>query len=188
MRYTKEHKEKTRKKILETAGKKFRKDGVAAVGLAELMANAGLTNGAFYAHFKSKEDLLRNVISCVFQERDAYIASLASAVGLSGALEAYLSAQHRDNSGMGCPTAALVAEIVRHPKQTRKVFTEKLENSLNQLAKQIPAKSEAESYQKAIAIFSLIVGAVQLARAVSDQNLSDTILQNALNAALKLSQ
>ncbi len=188
MRYTKGHKDQTRKNILETAGKKFRKDGVAAVGLADLMADAGLTNGAFYAHFKSKEDLLKNVIIRVFEEREADIAALTSAAGLSGGLAAYLSPQHRDNSGLGCPTAALVAEIARHPKATRKVFTEKLESSLRQLATLIAAENEADSFRKAIAVFSLIVGAVQLARAVTDQSLSDKILQSALEAALTLSQ
>lgn len=188
MRYSEGHKDQTRKHILETAGKKFRKDGVAAVGLAGLMADAGLTNGAFYAHFKSKEDLLKNVIACVFEEREADLAALYSTAGLAEGLRAYLSPEHRDNSGRGCPTAALVAEIGRHPKSTRKIFTEKLEATLRQLAQLISPSDEAEGLRKAIAVFSLIVGAIQLARAVTDKELSDAILASALDAALVLAR
>lgn len=186
MRYTEGHKDQTRESILETAGKKFRKDGVAAVGVAGLMADAGLTNGAFYGHFKSKEDLLKNVIARVFEEREADLAALFSSAGLAEGLKAYLSPEHRDNPGLGCPTAALVAEIGRHPKATRKLFTEKLDGTLRQLAQLISPGDQAAGYRKAIAVFSLIVGAIQLARVVTDRELSDTILASALDAALVL--
>lgn len=186
MRYHEGHKDQTRRQILETAGKKFRKEGVEAVGLAGLMADAGLTNGAFYGHFKSKEDLLRHVIAQVFAEREADIAALIASGGLDAGLRAYLSPEHRDNPGIGCPTAALVAEISRHPKPTRRLYTEKLDSALRQLAMVIaPANAEA-AYPKAIAVFSLMAGAVQLARAVTDPELSDKILSSALDAALAL--
>lgn len=185
MRYAEGHKDQTRKNILETAGKKFRKDGVAAVGLAGLMADAGLTNGAFYAHFKSKEDLLKSVICSVFEEGGASLQALTKE-GLEAGLRSYLSPAHRDNPGLGCPTAALVSEIARHPKATRAVYTKELEKTFEQISALLGKKDAVARRQTAIAVYSLIVGAVQLARAVTDRDLSDEILRDALDAALAL--
>ncbi len=186
MRYSEGHKDQTRRQILDAAAKKFRKEGVAAVGLAGLMADAGLTNGAFYGHFKSKEDLLKHVIAQVFAEREADVQALISSGDLEAGLNAYLSPQHRDNPGMGCPTAALVAEISRHPKSTRRLYTEKLDAELRQLAQLISPTNAEAAFPTAIAVYSLMVGAVQLARAVTDPDLSDKILSSALDAALGL--
>ncbi|EHQ07916.1 TetR/AcrR family transcriptional regulator [Leptonema illini] len=186
MRYAEGHKDQTRKKILEVAGKKFRKDGVGAVGLATLMADAGLTNGAFYAHFKSKEDLLKNVVCSIFDESETSLQEIARVNGLESALRAYLSPQHRDNPSQGCPTAALVSEIARHPRATRTIYTKKIEEVLEQLASLLAEKDPATRKQTAIALYSLLVGAVQLARAVTDKELSDEIMDSALAGALSL--
>src|ERR1700761_8305374 len=114
MRYEKGHKETTRRHILDVASAQFRENGVAAVGLAGIMQAAGLTNGAFYAHFESKEDLVRAVLREAFERRQQRLrANLESKVGLDTIVRDYLSARHRDGAGGGCPTAALVAEIAR---------------------------------------------------------------------------
>src|ERR1700675_1479731 len=110
MRYEKGHKDLTRQRIIEVASKRFREQGVAAVGLAGVMSDAGLTNGAFYAHFDSKEDLVREVLSHAgFRNKSSRAAE--EGTGLEGAIRDYLSVSHRDNPARGCPTSALVAEI-----------------------------------------------------------------------------
>jgi AcrR family transcriptional regulator len=187
MRYEKGHKEATRQHIVDVASAQFREGGIAAIGLAGIMSAAGLTNGAFYAHFESKEDLVREVLLDALAGRERRLRSnLAAGVGLEVALRDYLSARHRDGAGGGCPTAALVAEIARHPKKTRDVFTERVSEFIPMLAERIGKGDADERRRKATAIYGLMIGALQLARAVSDRKLSDEILEDALEAALRL--
>jgi TetR/AcrR family transcriptional regulator, transcriptional repressor for nem operon len=187
MRYEKGHKQTTREHIIDVASAQFRENGVAAVGLAGIMSAAGLTNGAFYTHFESKEDLVRAVLLHALSRREARLrANLEGNAGLEATIRDYLSARHRDGAGTGCPTAALVAEIARHPKRTRDAFTGKIAEIIDLLAAQIGKGSPAERRRKAIAAYGMMVGSLQLARAVNDKKLSDEILENAVDAALKL--
>jgi AcrR family transcriptional regulator len=187
MRYEKGHKEATRRHIVDVASARFRESGVAAVGLAGIMSAAGLTNGAFYAHFESKEDLVRAVLSNALGSRKQGLkANLESKAGLEAAIRDYLSARHRDDAGNGCPTAALAAEIARHPTKTRSAFTEKISDVIDLIAAQIGKGSRAERRRRAMAAYGMMVGSLQLARAVSDRRLSDEILANAVEAALRL--
>jgi AcrR family transcriptional regulator len=187
MRYEKGHKDATRAHIIEVASAQFREHGVAAAGLAGIMAEAGLTNGAFYAHFESKEDLVRAVLLDAFGQRQQRLrANLENKAGLEITVRNYLSARHRDDAGTGCPTAALVAEIARHPKETRGAFTEKVSEIIDLIAAQAGKGSPAERRKRAMATYSMMVGALQLARAVNDRKLSDEILENAAEAALRL--
>jgi AcrR family transcriptional regulator len=187
MRYEKGHKHTTRQHIVDVASGQFRENGVAAVGIAGIMGGAGLTNGAFYSHFKSKEDLVRAVLLDALGRREQTLrAALESGAGLEAAVRGYLSARHRDGAGRGCPTAALVAEIARHPKQTRDVFTEKVSEIIALLAAQIRSRSTAERRRRAVAIYGMMVGTLQVARAVNDRRLSDEILEGGVTAALAL--
>jgi AcrR family transcriptional regulator len=187
MRYDKGHKEATRERIIDVAARQFRQDGVAAVGLAGIMADAGLTNGAFYTHFESKDDLVQAVLSKALAKRETTLRTAAeSASGLEASIRDYLSPRHRDNPGGGCPTAALVAEIARAPRATREAFTGKVSQFIALIAGQLRAGSVAERRQSAIAIYGIMVGALQLARAVNDRQLSDEILENGVSAALAL--
>src|ERR1700688_773009 len=100
MRYEKGHKDTTRQRIIDVAAKQFRENGVAAVGLAGIMTDAGLTNGAFYTHFESKEDLVRAVLSNALGNREARLRNAArSESGLEVSIRDYLSPRHRDNPG-----------------------------------------------------------------------------------------
>src|ERR1700754_349801 len=99
MRYDKGHKDATRQRIVEVASRQFREQGVAAVGLAGIMTDAGLTNGAFYAHFDSKEDLVREVLASPGKRSEMWQAAAESGEGLESAIRRYLSANHRDNPG-----------------------------------------------------------------------------------------
>jgi len=189
MRYDKGHKDTTRRRIIDVASRQFRQDGVAAVGLAGIMTDAGLTNGAFYTHFGSKEDLVRAVLFDALDRREATArTALQGGAGLEAVIRDYLSPRHRDNPGRGCPTAALVAEIARHPKATRDAFTGRVSEFIALLATKIGAGSPSERRRKAVAIYGMMLGTLQLARAVNDNKLSDEILQSAVSAALILAE
>jgi AcrR family transcriptional regulator len=185
MRYEKGHKDLTRRRIVEVASRQFREHGVAAVGIAGIMSDAGLTNGAFYAHFDSKEHLVREVLSHA-GFRNKLSRAAANGTGLEGAIRDYLSPNHRDNPGGGCPTSALVAEIARHPRATRDAFTGKVDDVIELIAASIAAETESERRRKAVAIYALMVGALQLARAVNDKRLSGEILQSGADEAVAL--
>jgi TetR/AcrR family transcriptional regulator, transcriptional repressor for nem operon len=186
MRYDKGRKDTTRRRIIDVASSQFRARGVAAAGLAGIMAEAGLTNGAFYAHFESKEDLVRAVLGDVLGRREQTLRAAADKeAGLEGLIRDYLSPRHRDDPGRGCPTAAMVAEIARHPKKTRNGFTESVAEFIELIAAQVEG-SPAARRRSAVAIYGMMVGTLQLARAVNDAQLSDEILEHGLAAALAL--
>jgi TetR/AcrR family transcriptional regulator, transcriptional repressor for nem operon len=189
MRYEKGHKDETRRHIVEVASRQFREQGVAAVGLAGIMAEAGLTNGAFYTHFDSKENLVREVLfSAGFHNKLS--KAEARGAGLEGAIRDYLSPSHRDDPGGGCPTSALVAEIARHSEATRDAFTGKVSGVFELIAAALPAGKAAGTAaarrRKAVAIYGLMVGTLQIARAVNDRKLSDEILQSGADEAVAL--
>jgi TetR/AcrR family transcriptional regulator, transcriptional repressor for nem operon len=185
MRYEKGHKDATRAHIIDVASAQFREGGVAAVGLAGIMAGAGLTNGAFYNHFESKEDLVEAVlVHALGGRRTGLRANLEAGKRLDAVIRDYLSARHRDDAGGGCPTAALVAEVARHPKPTRDAFTDKIVEIVALIAARAGNGSARARRKRAIAVYGLMVGALQLARAVNDRKLSDEILESATEAAL----
>ncbi len=189
MRYEKGHKEATRQKIVETAAARFRKDGIEGVGLADLMAEAGLTHGGFYSHFSSKEDLVRAAVeeaSCVSSSR---FAKRTEEEGLEGWIRYYLHAGHRDHPERGCVAAALVGELARRPGSTREPFTENLSKVISSISGLLPGRQSPETKRRtAIAIFSTLIGALQMARAVSDPALSKEILEAGTSSALALAQ
>ena len=189
MRYEKGHKDTTRQHIIEVASRQFRRHGVAAVGLAGIMSDAGLTNGAFYTHFDSKEDLVQAVLANALDRREDRLRVVAADnAGLQTMIRDYLSPRHRDRPDDGCPTAALVAEVARHPKATRDAFTAKVSTFIELIATQIDAGSTAARRRNAVAIYGLMVGTLQLARAVNDKKLSGEILESGVTAALALAE
>jgi hypothetical protein len=103
---------------------------------------------------------------------------------LASTIRDYLSSGHRDNPGRGCPTAALVAEIARHPKAARDAFTDKLAGIIELIAAHLDSGTQRERRRKAVALYGLMVGTLQLARAVNDKQLSEEILQSGAEQAL----
>jgi AcrR family transcriptional regulator len=186
-RYDKGHRDTTRRHILDVASAQFRESGIAAVGLAGIMAEAGLTNGAFYTHFTSKEDLVREVLCDALERREQrHKDNLENGVPVETTIRDYLSPRHRDHAAAGCPTAALASEIARHPKATRDAFTGKMSDIIALMAAQMRDGSAAERRRRAISVYATMVGALQLSRAVNDKKLSEEILENAIEAALTL--
>src|SRR5436190_3428462 len=109
MRYSKGHKLETRRRIVEAAGRRFKQDGIDGAGVATVMSDAGLTNGAFYGHFASKEDLVANVLAEQLRaQRHDFDARPADRAGLEAFVRSYLSPAHRDRPADGCPSAALL--------------------------------------------------------------------------------
>jgi TetR/AcrR family transcriptional repressor of nem operon len=186
-RYGKEHKEATRQRIIETAGRRFKKDGIDGSGVATLMADAGLTNGAFYAHFDSKEDLVGTVVADQLRRQaEAYESLPPGRAGLEDFVREYLSPRHRDHRDTGCPSAALLDEIVRCQKTTKKAYTTGARAILDQIAGRLAPENPEAAQGRALALYTMAVGTMQLARAVADKRFSDEILEQGVTSALAL--
>jgi TetR/AcrR family transcriptional repressor of nem operon len=189
MRYAPEHNEATRERILEAASRLFREHGIAAVGLARIMAEAKLTVGTFYTHFESKEALLREALVRSLQARSAEVERVVKGGHFEMAVRAYLSPEHRDATGIGCPVAALAAEVARHPRGTRHTFTSSNEPTLDVLAAGLASRrGKKVDRAEAAAFLGLLVGTLQLARATPDRTESDAILEAGVRAALRLAE
>jgi TetR/AcrR family transcriptional regulator, transcriptional repressor for nem operon len=187
MRYGKDQKQATRQRIVEAAGRRFKQDGIDGAGVAAVMSDADLTNGAFYGHFSSKEDLVANVLADQLRaQRHSFDAQPSDRAGLEAFVRSYLSAQHRDQCADGCPSAALLDEIVRRPAATRQVFTDELMGVIDDIASSLDPTDVEAARTDALTLFGLMVGTLQLARALTDRDLSDQLLAQGVDTALKL--
>jgi TetR/AcrR family transcriptional repressor of nem operon len=175
VRITKEKKKENHERIVAIASQLFRERGFDGVGVAELMDHAGLTHGGFYNHFGSKEDLIAEASKKGFDE------TLERYVGLDAiaALELYISREHRDMRGQGCPAAALSCEAARQPEETRLAFGAGIESLVQALEQGLRTQQAQSSNLRAQAISNLAqaVGAIVLSRACPDDaTLADEIL------------
>ena len=194
MRYEKGHKDETRRRIVETAARRFRKDGIEATGIAGLMAEAGLTHGGFYAHFPSKEDLVRSAVDVALNGATAEHASAVAAVraeggdGLETIVRRYLSRTHRDHPETGCAIATLAAELARSSDETRAIFARDTGELIELIAGELPNPASADARTRAAMVLALMVGTLQLARAAPDAATSDALLAAGRKAALALAR
>jgi TetR/AcrR family transcriptional regulator, transcriptional repressor for nem operon len=187
MRYGKDQKQATRQRILEAAGRRFKEDGIDGAGVAAVMSDAGLTNGAFYGHFTSKEDLVANVLADQLRaQRQSLDSEPSDRAGLEAFVRSYLSPQHRDQCADGCPSAALLDEIARRPAASRQVFTDELMGVMADIATRLDPTHAEAARADALTVFGLMVGTLQLARALTDRDLSDQLLARGVETALKL--
>ena len=187
MRYDKDHKQATRQRILKAAGRRFKQDGIDGTGVAAVMSDAGLTNGAFYGHFVSKEDLVANVLADQLRsQRHRFDAQPSDRAGLEAIIRDYLSPQHRDHCADGCPSAALLDEIARRPAATKQVFADELLDTADDIAARLDPSDPRGARPNALALFGMMIGTLQLARALPDRNESDQLLDQGVNTALKL--
>ncbi len=189
MRYEKGHKNVTHDRILEVAARRFRQQGIAASGVAGIMSEAGLTNGAFYAHFSSKSDMIEKSLERATDEQWQQFDKEIASGRLLKFIRAYLSEQHRDHPDSGCPAAALLPEISRQELTTRHSYTESVRRLLNAVEKQLPNIPKGPKGREiAIGLFGLLVGALQLSRAVDDPSFSKAILTAGTRVAATLIQ
>ncbi|MBJ8341232.1 TetR/AcrR family transcriptional regulator [Antrihabitans sp. YC3-6] len=186
-RYDKNHKTETRRRIIETASRRLKLDGIDGSGVSTLMADAGLTNGAFYAHFESKNDLVATVLDDQLRSQAATIADLpAGRAAIVEFIGGYLSPEHRDDPGAGCPSGALLDEIVRLDGRGRDAYTAGVESIIDAVARHLSPDEPAAARRRATGLFTLLVGTLQLARAVSDPVLSESVLAAGISSALEL--
>lgn len=186
-RYDAAHKADTRRRILQTAGQRFKQDGIDGSGIAALMSDAGLTNGAFYAHFTSKNDLVANVVAEQLDAQRAALGSLpAGKAELEKYVRGYLSAEHRDQPGMGCPSAALLDEIGRCDDAVRDAYTEGMQSIVEVIAMHLSTNNPSAARDTALGLLTLLVATLQLARAVSNAEFSNEILESGVRNALLL--
>lgn len=176
MRKSKAEAAETRKKIVAAAAAEFRRNGIVATGLADLMKAAGLTHGGFYKHFESKDQLIAEACAEAGRELSEKIAANAA---MGSAVSSYLSARHRDDPAAGCPLAALGPELSRCDEKTRGVATADFERLVGVLAGQFGKLPPDEARRRALVSASTMIGALAMARMVTDPELSAEILREA---------
>jgi TetR/AcrR family transcriptional regulator, transcriptional repressor for nem operon len=186
-RYAKEHKGVTRQRIIERAGHRFKQDGIDGSGVSILMSDAGLTNGAFYAHFASKDDLVANVVADQLRTQVATYGTLRPGrQGLEDLVRQYLSPEHRDQPGDGCPSAALLDEIGRCGDATKQAYTDGAGAIVDEIAARLAPEDPKSARGKALGLFTMLVGTLQLSRALSDRKFADKVLEQGIENALTL--
>ena len=189
MRFEKGHKAATRRHIVDVASNCVRRDGISAAGIGGIMSEAGLTKGAFSPHFESKDALvLEAITSALGDQQHRLDEDQRRGLGLEGAIRRYLNRAHLEDPASGCPSAALLPEIARQPLSTRRDYENGLRSYVSTLAALLPDADSAASGRRATAIFGLMVGTLQLARAVPDAARAEQILEGGVEAALHLAR
>jgi TetR/AcrR family transcriptional repressor of nem operon len=188
MRYSREHKLETHARIVKKASVRLREKGAHGVGVADLMKDAGLTHGGFYAHFDSREALVIEAFADAMDRSTERWRKLAGQTPpdkrLATIVSSYLTPLHRDDPGHGCAVPALGAEIARENPRTRKAFAAKLEQMIDMLAAQIPDLPRKAARKQAMAVLATMMGTLVLARVAGSGEFSDEILGAGRDAVL----
>jgi TetR/AcrR family transcriptional repressor of nem operon len=180
MGYSRAQKEKTHKRIVAIASKRFREKGLAGFGIADLMKEAGLTVGGFYKHFDSRDELVAEAVGDAFgvwQRQKEAAESEGQPLTFARLVDDYVSDLHRKNPGAGCAFSALAPELARSDKRTRTLTSEQVKDDIELIIGLLPGKDKRAARSRAILTFSALVGAMSLARGVSDEELSREILK-----------
>jgi TetR/AcrR family transcriptional regulator, transcriptional repressor for nem operon len=189
MRVSKEKAARNRTQILAAAARLFRENGIRATGVDSISEGAGLTHGAFYSQFESKEALTAEAIRLALGRSKRAWQRAAERKRRSDAFRSivagYLSPEHRDSPGRGCVVAALGPSIARQPRRVREAFTRELEDAVDLLARLVPGNDPSRRREDAIAAFACMTGALILARAVADQRFSGQILAAATKRVIR---
>jgi TetR/AcrR family transcriptional regulator, transcriptional repressor for nem operon len=188
MRYSREHKLDTHARIVRKASVRLREKGAHGIGVADLMKDAGLTHGGFYAHFDSREALLIEAFSHAMDRGTEHWRKLAETTPpdqrLKAIVEAYLTSEHRDDPGHGCAIPTLGAEIARESPKTRKAFAARLERMIDMLAAQVPGVPHKVARKQAMATVATMMGTLVMSRIAGSGEFSDEILGAGREAAL----
>jgi TetR/AcrR family transcriptional repressor of nem operon len=188
MRYSREHKLETHARIVKKASVRLREKGAHGIGVADLMKDAGLTHGGFYAHFDSREALVIEAFADAMDRSTARWRKIAEATPpekrLATIVESYLTTIHRDDPGHGCAVPTLGADIARESPKTRKAFAAKLEQMIDMLTAQIPNVPHKAARKQAMAAIATMMGTLVLARVAGSGEFSEEILDAGRDAAL----
>ncbi|MGB8400992.1 TetR/AcrR family transcriptional regulator [Bradyrhizobium sp.] len=188
MRYSKQHKQETHARIVRKASVRLREKGAHGIGVADLMKEAGLTHGGFYAHFDSREALVIEAFTYAMDRSTARWREVSEATPpdkrLATIVESYLTPLHRDDPGHGCAVPTLGAEIARESPKTRKAFAAKLEQMIDMVADQIPGVARKAARKQAMAALATMMGTLVLSRIAGNGGFSDDILSAGREAVL----
>ena len=189
MRVSKEKAAQNRERILTSAARLFREHGIGETGVDAITADAGLTHGGLYSQFGSKEAIATEAIRfALARGKRVWQRALERNPGrraLPAIVDGYLSRAHRDAPGTGCVVAALGTDIARQPRRVRQAFTREIKDDLEFLSGLMPSGDHSRSYEDAIVAFASMAGALILARAVSDETLSDLILKSTARRVIR---
>ena len=188
MRYSREHKQETHARIVKKASVRLREKGAHGIGVADLMKEAGLTHGGFYAHFDSREALVIEAFAYAMDRSTERWRKIAGETPpekrLATIVENYLTPVHRDDPGHGCAVPTLGAEIARESLKTRKAFAAKLEQMIDMMADQVLDVPRKAARKQAVAALSTMIGTLVLSRIAGNGEFSDEILAAGREAAL----
>lgn len=177
-------KEASHERIVAAAARAIRRSGYDGTGVADIMKEAGLTHGAFYAHFPSREAMLAEAAARACAESAALAADVVAAAPPEKALEcmlrAYLSREHLEQVESGCPLAALGSETPRQAPDVRRTATRHIKAMVDLVARQSPDWGQPGTHEQALVTIATMVGALLLARAVDEPLLSDRLREAAL--------
>ena len=177
-------KEASHERIVQAAARAIRRSGYDGTGVADIMKEAGLTHGAFYAHFESREAMLAEAADRAGAESNAFAARVIAAVPPEQALQAlmqtYLSKEHLAGIETGCPVSALGSEMPRQSPEVRRAATRRIKEMIDLVARQSPDWGQPGAHERALATVATMVGTLMLARAVDDPSLSDALCSAAL--------
>ncbi|MBK9670566.1 MAG: TetR/AcrR family transcriptional regulator [Thermomonas sp.] len=172
-------KEATHERIVDAAARAIRRSGYHGTGVADIMKEAGLTHGGFYAHFASRDAMLAEAADHAGSEAVALMERVAAAVPAQDALpamiRAYLSDAHAKAIETGCATAALASEMPRQAPEVRRAATRRIKEMIDLVARHSPEWGQSGAHEQALVAVSTMVGALVLARAVDDPRLSDAM-------------
>jgi TetR/AcrR family transcriptional repressor of nem operon len=182
MRYSEAHKEETRRKVVQAASRAVRAKGPDGIGVAEIMAEAGLTHGGFYAHFPSKEALVVAALEEAFgasaQKFARLTENLSAPEALAAFVDAYVSPEHRARPERGCPLAALSSDLPRHGPPVREAYERGVRRLIGRIAAWLPEETEGRE-SLAASLVAEMAGTVALSRAISDDAEAERLLADA---------
>ena len=177
-------KDATHDRIVAAAARAIRRSGYNGTGVADIMKDAGLTHGGFYAHFPSREAMLAEAADRAGSESVAMMERIAAAApperALQAMMEAYLSRAHVEGVETGCATAALGSEMPRQAPEVRRAATRRIKEMIDLVARQSPDWGQPGAHERALVTIATMVGALVLARAVDEPRLSDALRKAAL--------
>jgi TetR/AcrR family transcriptional regulator, transcriptional repressor for nem operon len=174
-------KQRTHERIVEIAARRLREEGLAGVGVADLMKEAGLTVGGFYKHFASRDDLVAEAMRVAFTSWENKLEAegvKAADVSLEDMAASYLSTRHRDNPGGGCAFTGLTGDLARSDPKTRDIATRQIRHNIERMTGRMSDDDVAMARQKAILAMCAMAGAVGFSRIVDDEALSEEILNS----------
>jgi TetR/AcrR family transcriptional regulator, transcriptional repressor for nem operon len=188
MRYSREHKLETHARIVKKASVRLREKGAHGIGVADLMKEAGLTHGGFYAHFDSREALVIEAFADAMDRSTERWRKIAEQTPperrLATIVDSYLTTIHRDDPGHGCAIPTLGADIARESPKTRKAFAAKLEQMIDMLTAQIPDVRRRAARKQAMAAIATMMGTLVLSRVAGSGEFSEEILDAGRDAVL----